>query len=242
LTFSEHARAVLYNGLGRYDDALPPAESAGAQDELGVSLWALPELVEAAVRCGGMDQAARALERLSERTQVAGTELALGIEARSRALLTDGDAADELYREGINRLGGCRLAVELARGRLLYGEWLRRKRRRVEARKQLRAAREIFSAMGAAAFADRTVRELLATGERARTRTVETRLQLTAQEQQIAQLAAEGLSNAEIGAQLFISPRTVEYHLHKVYGKLGISRRSRIARALAESGGAARLR
>jgi ATP/maltotriose-dependent transcriptional regulator MalT len=149
--------------------------------------------------------------------------------------VAEGDAADALYREAINRLDGCRLTVELARARLLYGEWLRRERRRIDARGQLRTAREMFSSMGAAAFADRTARELLATGEKLHRRTAETRDRLTAQEAQIAQLAAEGLSNPEIGAQLFISSRTVEYHLHKVYGKLGITRRGMLGRALAES-------
>ena len=160
---------------------------------------------------------------MSERTRAAGTELALGIEARSKALLSDGEVAERLYREAIERLGRTRLAFELARAHLLYGEWLRRERRRIDARDQLRRAQDMFTSMGAEAFAARAGRELLATGETARKRTVETRDELTAQETQIAQFARDGLSNAEIGARLFISPRTVEYHLHKVFTKLGIS-------------------
>jgi DNA-binding CsgD family transcriptional regulator len=232
LTFAEHARAVLYNGLGRYEAALPSAQSAGRRDEIMVSTWSLPELVEAATRCGQRDVANAAIESLSERTRAAGTELALGIEARSRALLSDGEVAEQLYGEAIERLGQTRLAFELARAQLLYGEWLRRDRRRIDARDQLRRARDTFSSMGAEAFAARASRELLATGETARKRTVETRDDLTAQETQIAQFARDGLSNAEIGARLFVSPRTVEYHLHKVFAKLGISRREHLGRAL----------
>jgi DNA-binding CsgD family transcriptional regulator len=232
LTFSEHARAVLYNGLGHYEAALAPAQSAGERDELMVSVWSLPELVEAAARCGQTDVASTAIEQLSERTSAAGTELALGIEARSRALLSDGALAERLYGEAIDRLGRSRMAFELARGRLLYGEWLRRCRRRIDARDQLRVAREMFTSMGAEAFAARAGRELLATGETARKRRVESRDELTAQEMQIAQLARAGLSNPEIGARLFISPRTVEYHLHKVFSKLGITTRAHLDRVL----------
>jgi DNA-binding CsgD family transcriptional regulator len=176
--------------------------------------------------------AADALERLSAMTRASGTDWALGIEARSRALLSDGDAAEHLYLEAIDRLGRTSIRVELARAHLLYGEWLRRERRRLDAREQLRAAHEMFTGMGVEAFADRAARELLATGERARKRTVETREDLTPQEAQIARLARDGLSNPEIGARLFISPRTVEYHLHKVFGKLGISSRNQLDRAL----------
>jgi DNA-binding CsgD family transcriptional regulator len=232
LTFSEHARAVLYNGLGRYEAALAPAQSAGTRDELMVSVWSLPELVEAAARSGQPDVANAALESLSERTRAAGTELALGIEARSTALLSDGEVAERLYREAIDRLGRTRLAFELARAHLLYGEWLRRDRRRIDARHQLRLARDRFTSMGAEAFAARAGRELLATGETARKRTDETRDELTAQETQIAQFARDGLSNAEIGARLFISRRTVEYHLHKVFTKLAITSREHLDRAL----------
>jgi DNA-binding CsgD family transcriptional regulator len=232
LTFSEHARAVLYNGLGRYEAALAPAQSAGERDELLVSVWSLPELVEAATRCGQRDVASAAIDSLSERTRAAGTELALGIEARSRALLSDGEVAERLYTEAIERLGRTRLAFELARAHLLYGEWLRRDRRRIDARDQLRRAQDMFTSMGAEAFAARAGRELLATGQTARKRDNETRDELTAQETQIAQFARDGLSNPEIGARLFISPRTVEYHLHKVFTKLGVTSREHLDRVL----------
>jgi ATP/maltotriose-dependent transcriptional regulator MalT len=225
LTFSEHARSALYNGLGRYEAALGPAQRASTQDELSVSVWALPELVEAATRSGRAELGAGALERLCERTQAAGTQFAYGIEARSRALLTDGEMTEELYREAVDRLGRCRVALELARARLLYGEWLRREGRRIDAREQLRVAHEMAVTMRADAFAARARRELLATGETVRKRTVVTRDELTAQEAQIARLARDGLSNPEIAARLFISPRTVQYHLRKVFTKLGISSR-----------------
>ena len=232
LTFSEHARAVLYNGLGRYEAALAPAQSAGNRDELMLSVWSLPELVEAATRCGQGDVANAAIERLSERTRAAGTDLALGIEARSRALVSNGAVAERLYREAIDRLGRCRMALELSRARLLYGEWLRRHRRRIDAREQLRAARDTLTSMGAEAFAARAGRELLATGETARKRSAKNPDELTAQEMQIAQLARGGLSNPEIGARLFISPRTVEYHLHNVFTKVGITTREHLDRVL----------
>jgi DNA-binding CsgD family transcriptional regulator len=232
LTFADHARAVLYNGLGRYEAAFASAQSASRRDELLVSVWSLPELVEAATRCGQEDIAAAAMVSLAERTGAAGTELALGIEARSRALVSDGEVAEGLYGEAIERLGRTRLAFELARGHLLYGEWLRRDRRRIDARNHLRRARDMFASMGAEAFGARAGRELLATGETARKRTGGSRDELTAQEMQIAQFAREGLSNPEIGARLFISPRTVEYHLHKVFAKLGITSREHLARVL----------
>ena len=197
-----------------------------------VSVWSLPELVEAAARSGNEPLAHDAIERLAERTGAAGTELALGIEARSRALLSEDQAAEGLYRGAIERLGRSRAALELARGHLVYGEWLRRDRRRLEAREQLRRARDMFTSMGAEAFAARARRELLATGETARKRTEETRDDLTARERQIATLARDGLSNAEVGARLFISPRTVEYHLHKVFNKLGISSREHLDRVM----------
>jgi len=181
------------------------------------------------VRSGRLDEAASALDRLSERTRASGTEWALGIEARCRALLTDDES---LYRESVERLARSRAVVELARGRLLYGEWLRRENRRLDARGQLRTAHEEFSRMGAVAFAERARRELSATGETVRKRTVETLDQLTTQEAQVARLAAQGHTNPEIGAQLFISPRTVEYHLHKVFPKLGISSRRELRRVL----------
>ena len=165
-------------------------------------------------------------------TRASGTDWALGIEARSPALLSDGDAAERVRLEAIDRLGRTCIRVELVRAHLLYGEWLRRERRRLDAREQLRAAEEMFTGLGAEAFADRAARELLATGEHARKRTVATRDDLTPQEAQIARLARDGLSNPEIGARLFISPRTVEYHLHKVFGKLGISSRNQLQSAL----------
>jgi DNA-binding CsgD family transcriptional regulator len=232
LTFSEHARAVLYNGLSRYEAALGPAQNASALDELMVSVQALPELIEAATRCDRLETANAAIESLSERTSAAGTEWALGIVARSRALLSGGAVADRLFREAIDRLARCRLALELARAHLLYGEWLRRNRRRTDARDHLRQAQSMFISMGAEAFAGRAARELLATGETARKRSAETRDELTAQETQIAQFARDGLSNAEIGARLFISPRTVEYHLRKVFTKLGITTREHLDRVL----------
>ena len=235
LTWGEHARAVLHNGLGHYEAALAPAESACAQDDLCVSGWSLSELVEAAARSGRSHRAAEALASLSERTQAAGTDWALGIEARSRALLSTGTAAEELYREAVHRLGHCRIGLELARAHLLYGEWQRRARRRVDARENLHIADEMFTAMGARGFAERARRELMATGETARKRTVETRDELTAQEVQIARLARDGLSNVAIGAQLFISPRTVKYHLRKVFTKLEITSRNELNAALPDA-------
>jgi DNA-binding CsgD family transcriptional regulator len=218
--------AVLYNGLGRYEEAASAARRAAANTfEPWVSMWSLPELVEAAVRAGDAELARDALRRLEETTQPSGTDFALGIEARSRALVSDGTAADDLYREAIDRLSRTRRQPELARAHLLYGEWLRCEQRRVDAREQLRAAYEQFTSIGMEAFAGRARGELLATGEKVRKRTVETREALTSHEAQAARLAARGLSNAEIGAQLFLSPRTVEWHLRKVYGKLGIKSR-----------------
>jgi DNA-binding CsgD family transcriptional regulator len=232
ITLAEYATAVLYNGLGRYREALAAAQRASEHEDLGLFGWALIELVEAAARSREPQFGADALERLSERTRLSGTDWALGIEARSRALLREGQSAEVLYLEATERLGRCRIKVHLARAQLLYGEWLRRENRRIDARETLRAAHELFTTMGADAFAERTARELLATGERARKRTADTRGQLTAQETQIAELAREGHSNPEIGAQLFISPRTVEYHLHKVFTKLEISSRNELQRVL----------
>lgn len=240
LTIGEHTRAVLCNGLGRYQAALDPAQSASAQDELMYSVWSLPELVEAAARCGQAELAADALARLCERTQAAGTELALGIEARSRALLSEGEPAERLYSEAIQRLGGTRMRPALARAHLLYGEWLRREKRRADAREHLRTAYERLAAMGMEAFAERARGELVATGETVHKRTVQTRYELTAQEVQIARLAGDGLTNPEIGAQLFLSARTVEWHLRKVFGKLGISSRRELGRALADLAAPAR--
>ncbi|MFZ0379343.1 MAG: LuxR C-terminal-related transcriptional regulator, partial [Solirubrobacteraceae bacterium] len=222
--------ALLYNSQGRYGEALAAARRACEYEDVIAYGWALVELIEAAVRSDGQpEEAAAALDRLSERTRASGTEWALGIEARCRALLSDDES---LYRESVERLARSRAVVELARSRLLYGEWLRRENRRVHAREQLRAAHEMFSRMGAAAFAERAWRELSATGETVRKRTVETLDELTTQEAQVARLAAQGRTNPEIGAQLFISPRTVEYHLHKIFPKLGISSRRELRRAL----------
>jgi DNA-binding CsgD family transcriptional regulator len=235
LSFSEHARAVLYNGLGRHEAALAPAESAGGHDDVFISLWSLPEVVEAATRCGEGDVASAAVDRLTERTRAADTDLALGLEARSRALLRDESLAEPLYVEAIARLGRTRAAFELARAHLLYGEWLRRAKRSTDARAQLRRAEDMFTSMGAHAFGTRAQRELVATGETARKPTAETRNELTAQELQIAQFARDGLANAEIGARLFISPRTVEYHLHKVFTKLRITSRNHLDSVLPDA-------
>jgi ATP/maltotriose-dependent transcriptional regulator MalT len=235
LTFAGYARAVLQNGLANYEAALSAAQEASRHDELSASGWALAELAEAAVRSSRPDVAADALERLEQRTQVAGTEWALGIEMRTRALLSKGPAADELYREAIDRLSRTRLRPELARAQLLYGEWLRREGQRADAREQLRSAHDLFAAIGMEAFTERSRRELIATGEKVRKRSAETRDQLTPQEEQIARLARDGLSNPEIGAQLFISARTVEWHLRKVFTKLGISSRKGLNTALPAS-------
>jgi len=225
LGLAEYATAVLHNGLGRYDAALAAAQRACQYEDLGFFGWALTELVEAAARSGRLETAAEALEALTGRTRASGTEWALGLEARSRALLSDGQAADALYQEAIGRLGKTRIVVQLARARLLYGEWLRRANRRQDAREALRAAYEMFSRIGTDGFAERARRELAATGETVRKRTVETFAELTSQEAQIARLAREGRSNQEIAAELFISPRTVEWHLGNVFSKLGITSR-----------------
>jgi DNA-binding CsgD family transcriptional regulator len=228
LTFGEHAHAVLHNALGHYETALDNAQRASAQDELHASVWSLPELVEAAVRSGKPEVATDALERLRQRTKVAGTEWALGIEARCAALLSDDGIADGLYREAIERLGHSRVMLDLARAHLLYGEWLRRRGRRVDAREQLRTARASFAEMGAGAFAQRAGRELLATGETARKRTIETTDHLTPHEARIARMARDGASNQDIATELFVSRKTVEYHLHKVFSKLEISTRQQL--------------
>jgi DNA-binding CsgD family transcriptional regulator len=227
------ASALLYNGLGRYEEALGAAQLASAFPlELAYPTWALVELIEAAV-CGGTPEpAAGALRRLSDHARVSGGDWALGIEARSRALLSDGEAAERLYREAIERLGRTRIRPELARAHLLYGEWLRRENRRPDAREQLRTAHQMLSAMGVDGFAARAARELQASGETVRKRTAKASAELTAQEAQIARLARDGLSNADIGARLFISPRTAEYHLSKVFAKLGISARQELERVL----------
>jgi DNA-binding CsgD family transcriptional regulator len=228
--------AVRYNGLARFEEAASAAKRAAfAHSYNPLSMWPLPELVEGAVRAGHAELARDALERLCVTTQPAGTDWALGIEARCRALLTTGEPAQRLYREAITRLGRTRLRPELARAQLLYGEWLRRENRRSDARIQLRAAYDQFASIGMEGFAGRARRELQATGEKVRKRTLETRDELTAQERQVAMLAREGLSNPEIGARLFLSPRTVEYHLSKVFGKLAISSRRELGNALPSS-------
>ncbi|MDV7089159.1 helix-turn-helix transcriptional regulator [Rhodococcus opacus] len=223
-----YVTAVLYNGRGRYPDALDGARRACEHDDLGFFGWSLVELVEAAVRSGAHEAAVDTLRRLEERTLPSGSDWALGILARSRALLSSGKAADSLFRESIERLERTRIVVHLARAHLVYGEWLRRENRRIDARKHLRIAHEMLSHMGAEAFTERARRELLATGETVRSRTFEARDALTAQETQIARLAGDGLTNPEIGAQLFISPHTVEWHLRKVFAKLGIRSRKQI--------------
>jgi DNA-binding CsgD family transcriptional regulator len=227
-----YASAVLNNGLGRHHAARDAAWRVFELDPLGAGPFVAPELAEAASRTGDATLVTAALEWLTERARVTPTDWALGIEARARALLSEGDVADSLYRESITRLGRTRANAQLARGHLLYGEWLRRQRRRGDARAQLRIAHDMLDAMGIEGFAERARRELAATGETARKRSVETRMQLTAQEAQIARLARDGFSNPEIGARLFISPRTVKYHLSKVFLKLDITSRTQLDRVL----------
>ena len=230
---AQWAAAVLYNGLARYDEAASAARQVTANDiDPYPSMWCLPELVEAAARIGETDLARQALDRLAEMTLPAGTDFALGILARSRALLSDGATVEGLYREAIERLSRTQLRPELARAHLLYGEWLRREGRRVDAREQLRTAYDLFVAIGMEAFAERARHELLATGETVRKRSVETQGQLTPQELQIARLASDGHTNPEIGAQLFLSRRTVEWHLRKVFDKLEIRSRRELPAAL----------
>jgi len=227
ITVAEWSNAVLNNGLGRYQKALSAAERAteNYDGELVFPNWGLVELIEAAARSGSPERGTAAVRRLSESTSASASDWALGIEARSRALLSEGETADRLYREAIQRLGRTWIRAELARAHLVYGEWLRRENRRIDAREQLRVAHEMLTAMGLEAFADRARRERLATGETVRKRTVDTLTELTAQEAQIAKLARDGRTNQEIGSQLFISPRTVEWHLGNVFNKLGITSR-----------------
>ena len=240
LSFIGWADAVLCNSLGRYEEALAVAQRA-SEDSPAVQFadWALVELVEAAVRAAVPERAAGAVQRLSGIARACGTDWVLGAEARSRALLSDGEAAEHLYREAIDRFGRAGLRVDLARAHLIYGEWLRRERRRRDARDQLGRAYEIFNSVGAAAFAERARIELQATGGHARQRTTEAPDTLTAQEALIARLAGGGASNPQIAAQLFISPATVAYHLRKVFTKLGISSRSQLTPALPAGQGAA---
>jgi DNA-binding CsgD family transcriptional regulator len=231
----EWATALLYNGRGRYAEALAAAQRGCEHDDVVQFAWCLVELIEAGVRTGATEATSAALDLLLVRSQSCRTDWALGIEAGCRALVSDRDTAEPLYRDAIERLSRSRGRVHLARARLLYGEWLRREQRRVDAREQLRAAHEMFTAMGAEGFAERARVELLATGETVRKRTVETRDDLTAQEAQIARLARDGRTNPEIGAQLFISPRTVEWHLRNVFTKLGIRSRRELHDALPET-------
>jgi DNA-binding CsgD family transcriptional regulator len=233
LTLNPWAMAVLYNSLAHYQDALVSAQRACEDpDEQVFSLLATMELTEAAARSGVPEKAADALDRLTHSTRASGTDWGLGVEARASALLSDGEAAERLYREAIDRLGRTRIRLDLARAHLLYGEWLRRERRRVDAREHLRIAHEMFAAMGAEGFADRAAGELRATGETARKRAPETRSELTPQEAQVAELARDGLSNREIGARLFISPHTAAYHLRKVFAKLDIRSRRQLNQVL----------
>ena len=237
LTFVHWVTAVLHNGLRRYGEALAAAQQAG--EDTHPSWWrnyGLVELIEAAVRSGKPEHAVDAFGQLSQATGASGTDWALGVEARSRALLSDGEAAEALYREAIERLARTRVRVELARAHLLYGEWLRRERRRRDAREQLRTAHELFTEFGMEAFAERARVELGATGEHARKRTVETGDDLTPQEAQISRLAADGATNQEIATQLFVSPSTVDYHLRKVFRKLGVKSRTQLARELLQPG------
>jgi DNA-binding CsgD family transcriptional regulator len=238
LAFADYAYAVLCNGLGRYQDALGAATAIDAFETEGFIIYTagLIELIEAAVRSGVPERAQDAFERLSAATRATGTDWGTGIQSRSHALLSPDESAEDLYRDAIERLARTRIRPQLARSHLLYGEWLRRQNRRVDAREQLRVAYEMLSAMGAEAFAERARRELLATGETVRKRAVDTVTELTAQEAHIARLAVEGNTNSEIGAQLFLSARTVEWHLRKVFSKLSIRSRRELRGALAQLG------
>ena len=235
VAISEYARAVLCNGLGEYEEALAAACSASEYQEVVGENWGLSELIEPAARTGRIDLAMDGLRRLASKARASGTDWALGVEARSRALLSDDAGAERSYREAIDRLGRTRVRGEHARAHLLYGEWLRRKGRRVDAREQLRAAHDQFTSMGLEAFAERARGELQATGDSVRKRTVKTRDDLTAQERQIARLARDGLTNPEIGTRLFLSPRTVEWHLRKVFSKLEIRSRHELSSAMPNS-------
>jgi len=236
LTVISWARALLYNGSGVYDAAREAAKHAAAcPTNSAAAAWGSVELIEAAVRCGDTEEATQAATQFEAIARATGSDWALGVSARARALVSSDAAAEELYREALDRLERCQMRVDLARAHLLYGEWLRRENRRVDARAQLRTAHDEFTAIGMEAFAERAGHELLATGETVRKRTPETRDDLTPQERQIAELARDGLSNPEIGARLFLSRRTVEWHLRKVFAKLGISSRRELGSALSSS-------
>jgi DNA-binding CsgD family transcriptional regulator len=238
--FSVYVSSLLHNGLGRHDAARDAARWVFEREPVGYGALVVPELAEAASRTGDVALVRAALEWVSERARVTPTEWALGIESRVRVLLSEGEAAESCFRESVGHLGRTRLRSELARSHLIYGEWLRRERRRGEAREQLRTAYQMLDAMGMEAFAERARRELLATGETTRKRTSQPARTppgpsgeaLTVQEAQVARLARDGLSNPEIGARLFISARTVQYHLGKVFAKLDISSRGQLHRAL----------
>ncbi|GAA1518909.1 AAA family ATPase [Kribbella lupini] len=237
LTTAHWAGSVLYNGLGRYAEAMSSALAAEQTWEPVGTAWVLPELIEAACRTGEVQVARDALDRLIEATQPFDADFPAGLEARNRALLAHDDDAEALYQEAIERLGRTRMRPDHARAHLLYGEWLRRRGQRVEARRQLRTAYDLFVAIGMEAFADRARRELLATGETVRKRTAEITSDkvLTAQERQIALLVRDGLSNPEVGQRLFISPRTVEWHLRKIFTKLSIDSRRQLRDVLSHA-------
>ncbi len=230
LSFVDWAESLLWNGLGRYAEALAAARRVVGHTELVTTNWSMPELIEAAVRVGDFELAAETDRRLTDRSHASGTDWALGIAARAHALLADDALAEDLYTESIERLARTRIAVDLARAHLLYGEWLRRQRRRLDARSELRIAHEMFIGFGTEAFAERAWIELRASGETAPRRTLETPGQLTPQETQVARLAAKGNTNKEIAAQLFISASTVEYHLHKAFRKLDVKSRRQLAK------------
>jgi ATP/maltotriose-dependent transcriptional regulator MalT len=235
VTWAHWVAAILYNGLGQHQEALAAARQASEHAHVYVTMWARPELIEAAARSGEIHVARDALDGLAESTRAGGTEYGRGIEARSRALLTEKDAAEGHYSEAIGRLSRTRRRPDLARAHLLFGEWLRRERRPGEARDHLRTAYRMLDAMGMEAFADRARRELLAAGETMARRPVQadrSGTALTAQEAQVAQLARDGLSNPQIAARLFISARTVQYHLGKVFAKLSIRSRGELHRVL----------
>jgi DNA-binding CsgD family transcriptional regulator len=226
--YIEYATAVLNNGLGDYQAALDATTEAGKYDELGLNAFASPERVEAAARLGRPDLAAEAVERLSARARICETDWAAGMELRARALLSDGPETDALYREAIDRLSRTRLKAYVARTQLVYGEWLRRERRRADAREQLRDAHESLSRMGAKAFARRAARELQATGEHPRQRSSDALDTLTVQELNIARRAASGETSKEIAASLFLSPRTIDAHLRSIFRKTGVTSRRQL--------------